>query len=339
MIKTLRITSVSVLAIFAVGLFAFLVFSGFRGDAEIEKFLNSPTAIDRFKQRRGTEAGTSEQTPPLVAQAGLFARFLNPPAPKETSRTVDGGPTNTGGPAPPPPTPRSSPKFPVVATCVNHSRPEQSWALIDEPGKGRHWVRQTSKIGHLTIEQVKDGQAVIKSGKGTYELSVQRNPQLNLLLDPLAPLTGSKPISGLDSSQVDTVAGEPVAVAADRGTAPEVPASPEDQMSAEEQAAMVEKIFGELEALARTSSDKIASGPGGREGAAEAGDGVSGPEATRITGKEARKLDHLGREMKDYRHRTDRAKLRQDMQKRRKMLRDRARKAGTPARPKRPDNQ
>jgi hypothetical protein len=109
-------------------------------------------------------------------------------------------------------------------------------------------------------------------------------------------------------------------------------------MSAEEQAAMVEKIFGELEALARTSPDKIASGPGGREGAAEADGGVSGPEATRVTGKEARKLDHLGREMKGPRNRTDRAKLRQDMQKRRKMLRDRARKAGTPARPKRPDN-
>jgi hypothetical protein len=47
-----------------------------------------------------------------------------------------------------------------------------SAALIDEPGKGFHWVKQSSQVGHLVIDKIKDGAVVIRDGTSTYELAV-----------------------------------------------------------------------------------------------------------------------------------------------------------------------
>lgn len=336
MIKTLRITSILAIML-AGGVFALAVpaFVGFQGDEDIEKFLNAPTVIDKFKENMGGKPTSQGQTPPLVAQAGAFARYLNPPAKPETTKVVDAGPTE-GGPTPPTPTPDIvRAKFPVIATCVNPEHPELSWVLIDEPGKGRHWVRQTTRVGHLTIEQVKDGEAVVKGAKDPYTLSVQRKPQMSLLLDSSAPPIGSEPTSGLDHpgvldsgevGAVSPVAGTATEAADATGAAAGVAGSPQDQLSAEEQAAMVEKIFSELEALARTSPDKIASGPRERQNRPASGD-VSAPKATHVTGREAEKLDDLGRELKGHRPGPDRAKFRRDLEKRKRLLRERAKKA------------
>jgi hypothetical protein len=319
------------------GVFALAVpaFVGFQGDEDIEKFLNAPTVIDKFKENMGGKPTSQGQTPPLVAQAGRFAGYLNPPK-IEPTKTVDGGTNNTGIENPPPPRPDNiSAKFPVIATCVNPNRPELSWVLIDEPGTGRHWVRQSTKVGHLTIEQVKDGAAIVKGAKDPYTLSVQRKPQMSLLLDSSAPPIGSEPTSGLDHpgvldsgevGAVSTVAGTAAEAADATGAAAGVAGSPVDQLSAEEQAAMVEKIFSELEALARTSPDKIASGPRERQNRPASGD-VSAPKATHVTGREAEKLDNLGRELKGHRPGPDRAKLRKDLEKRKRLLRERAKKA------------
>jgi len=173
MIKTLRITSV-VAAILAVILFIFPVVFGGRSDERIEGFLNSPSVTEKFNMVMGNQTKTSEsRSSPLVLQAMAFASYLNP-KPKETSAFRDtGGATSLSLPV--------TPKFRVVATTYCQAQPELSLALIDEPGKGLHWVRQSSKVGHLVIEQVRDSIVVVKGGKGTFELMVEERPEMSLL--------------------------------------------------------------------------------------------------------------------------------------------------------------
>ncbi len=173
MIKTLRITSV-VAAILAVILLIFPVVFGGRSDERIEGFLNSPSVIEKFNMAMGNQAKTSEsRSSPLVLQATSFALYLNP-KPKETSAFRDtGGTTSLSLPV--------TPKFRVIATTYCQAQPELSLALIDEPGKGMHWVRQSSKVGHLVIEQVRDGLVVVKGGKETFEIAVEERPEMSLL--------------------------------------------------------------------------------------------------------------------------------------------------------------
>jgi hypothetical protein len=53
--------------------------------------------------------------------------------------------------------------------------------MVDEPGKGRNWVRQSSKVGHLQIVEIKDGVVVVKDSSGTFEIAAEQKPQVSLL--------------------------------------------------------------------------------------------------------------------------------------------------------------
>ena len=177
MIKTLRITSIvaAVLAVIFLVFFVFPVVFGGSSDEQLEESLDSPGVIERFNKTVGNKAKTGQnEISPLVQQAGAFALYLNPP-PAKTPRAVTGRTTDTTrGPA-------VTPKFKVLGTSYYKGQPELSLALIDEPGKGLHWVRQSSKVGHLLIEQVKDGIVVFKDGKRTFELEAEQKPEISLL--------------------------------------------------------------------------------------------------------------------------------------------------------------
>jgi hypothetical protein len=177
MIKTLRITSIvaAVLAVIILVFFVFPVVFGGSSDEQLEQSLDSPGVIEKFNKTVGSKAKTGQnEISPLVKQAGAFALYLNPP-PAKTPRAATGRTTDTNrGPA-------VTPKFRLLGTSYYKGQPELSLALIDEPGKGLHWVRQSSKVGHLLIEQVKDGIVVFKDGKGTFELKAEQKPELSLL--------------------------------------------------------------------------------------------------------------------------------------------------------------
>jgi hypothetical protein len=162
------------MAISAVIFFVLAVVFGVRSDERIEGFLNSPSVIEQFNTAIGNQAKTSEsRSSPLVQQATAFALYLNP-KPEEPSAVRD-----TGGIMPlslP-----TSPKFRIIAISYYEVQPELSLALIDEPGKGLHWVRQSSKVGHLVIEQVRNSLVVVKGDKGTFELPVEQRPEMSLL--------------------------------------------------------------------------------------------------------------------------------------------------------------
>ena len=279
MIKTLRITGV-IAAILAAVFFVFPAAFGVRSDEDIEEFLNSTGVIEKLKNKAksGKTRGGSEVSP-LVSEAKAFALYLNPPPkempkprmPKKARITTDTRPKAL-----------VSPKFKLVATSVYASRPEMSLALIDEVGKGLHWVRQSGKVGHLVIEQVKDGVVVIQDGNKTRELKAEERPaRISLLQGSAPPKQSSKPTSVAPVESVpDAVRSKPVDFPAMDEARAEIESTkrpkpaplPEPRRSTEEETALIKEFFAEIQAAA---------------------------EAARISPEEAEKLSLLGEELGD----------------------------------------
>lgn len=191
MIKTLRITSVlaAIAAVVLIKYFVFPIVVGTGGDERVDKVLDSPTVVDKFKETKGAHTRSpGNQTSPLVLQAVAFARILTPET--KIGPSARGDKTSPSTFVPPP----TSPKFKVFATTYFEGNPSLSQALIDEPGRERRWVRQSSMVGHLLIEQVKDGVVVVKSSNDRYELAVETNPQA-------APAKRTSPVSTAGTGQ------------------------------------------------------------------------------------------------------------------------------------------
>ncbi|MHC4154763.1 MAG: hypothetical protein ACYST6_07560 [Planctomycetota bacterium] len=295
MIKTLRITSI-IAAILAAGFIVFPMIFGFRSDEDIERFLNSPSVIDRYRQK-GDKPQPDVETSPLVAQAMKFAGYINPPKPVPSS-TPQVGRRTEGPVGPPPPIPEvSTAKFNVVATSYHESRPDMSVALIDQPGAGRRWVREGAKVMHLTVEQIKEGAIMVKGGQGVFELAVPKVREVNLLDDGSPSASAGVPAS-VPASIASSLTLEAPVDTGGRITQPVPPGV------TEEERARAEKIFAELEAMGM-EGEAAAGGPGSqskvspRQGAA--GSPRPGPEGTRIGDKEAEKLADLGKELKKVR--------------------------------------
>ncbi|HUW20455.1 MAG TPA: hypothetical protein VMW16_14255 [Sedimentisphaerales bacterium] len=304
MIKTLRITSI-IAAIVGAGLLIFPAVFGFRGDEEIERFLSSPGALERFKQAEGGRSRAGEnQISPLVKQAEAFALYLNPPKVERAEQRGSARPAQRPREVIPAPT-ISTAKFTVVATSFHESVPELSLALIDEPGSGRHWVRQSSVINHLTVEQIKDGVVVLKGPQGPIEMAVEPRPVRRSLLAGSAPLSMGTAGQAVPTYAPDAGSIRATAAAAD-GTQPQ-----EDQADAD---AVAQKVFAELMATAAAESGGADSTQPAEQELQQTDKPVPDVESGRITGEEADKLDRLGRELQNVGQDERLAKIRADRQ-------------------------
>jgi hypothetical protein len=170
-----------------------------------------------------------------------------------------------------------SAKFKLVGTSRHESQPEMSLALIDEPGKGLHWVRPSSKVGHLIIEQVRDGVVVVRDGASTFELVAERRERKSLIKSTMPPsgrITNGK--------------------------------SPEEEALLKEK----EKALAELDAFLHEQGlalEDVESGESGSAAETEAVEPAKGRSVTpasdlenmRISAREARGLDRLGRRLKN----------------------------------------
>jgi hypothetical protein len=192
MIKTLRITSI-IAVVLAVVFFVLPAVFGVRSNKPTEQFLNSASVMEKFNKAKGKKSTKSEsQVSPLVKQAEAFALYLNPPEPKKAPATSTREMAMSR--IPPRPTGPVSPKFKLIGTSYYALHPELSLALIDEVGKGLRWVKQSGKVGHLIIEQVKDGLVVVRDSKRTFELVAERPEKRSLLKKSVssgARITGS----------------------------------------------------------------------------------------------------------------------------------------------------
>lgn len=276
MIKTLRITSI-VAVVLAVVFFVLPAVFGVRGDEQIEQFLNSAGVIEKFHEAKGDKVeDRRHEISPLVKQAEAFALYLNPPPkpkPKIEPSMLRSRPRPKGP---------VSPKFELIGTSCYALHPELSLALIDEPGKGSHWVRQFGRVGHLIIEQIKDGLVVVRDGERTFELVAERPKKRSLLKG--------------DSSSGAHITGSKF---------PEIGA--EIQVSAEEKAALAreaeakrEKALAELDALLvelGLEYEEADSGSRDKEITAARERIIPDRENMRISAEEARRLGRLGRRL------------------------------------------
>lgn len=196
MIKTLKITSILVVVL-AVASATFPIFFAGGGDKETEDLLNTPSPIEKFRQAKDKGSSGKDQVSPLVEQAKKFALYLNPPKPvKARAKTVAGKLAQRSIPKPKSPV---STKFKLIATSYYASHPELSLALIDEPGKGYRWVRQSGKIGHLVLTEVENGRVVVSDGKNRSELIAERLPKISLLKSESLLGAESESLLGADS--------------------------------------------------------------------------------------------------------------------------------------------
>ncbi len=324
MIKTLRITSV-IAAFLAAVVIAFPAFFGAGGDEETEKFLNTPGAVEKFLKdstRARSKAG-KDQVSPLAKEAMAFALYLNPPPPQYPRAKRYGTARKSSKPSP-----RSvSVKFSLIGTSFHSSDPNRSMALINQPGSGDRWVRQNSEVGHLLIEQVKDGFVIVKDGNKSIELKPVRKTYINLLKGASAPAetgqTSISSVSGLpgsaeaSSESLEQITKEELLKTTLSDTPPSdipepttgISKSRLSQLTPEEREEMLrmrEMLFNQLSSgLPGIDPDKS-----GLEELNEAMDEIKrtafpGSRPSRIGPEEAKKLDDLGVELRDTRRSPD----------------------------------
>lgn len=304
MIKTLRITTI-IAAFLAVGLLAFPVVYGYRGDEEIEKFLKSPGAIEKFNKAKGAKVNTGNQVSPLVKQATLFALIINPPPPRPRDPIRMAKPP-TARPVVPERVPDKvfTTKFDLVGTSYYASRPELSLAYIDEPGKGLYWVRQGARVGHLLIEEVRDGSLIVKDREKTVTLMPKRAPKKSLIKGETTS-TSTTTFPGASASITSTssvpVAAGVVSVVEKTTTALPVGRRRPPQADTTEQDA--DAALANF--LNKLKAQQAGAGTGeGGSGAAEKAnlkEAIADFEAMRVPADEAKRLDRLGKELKQVR--------------------------------------
>ena len=251
-----------------------------------EQFLNSSDVIEKFSSTTDNKANTGKsQESPLVKQAEAFALYLNPVKPAARKISKGGKAPNISSKV------NVTPKFPVYATIVCPENPELSQALIDEPGIGRHWVMQSSKVGHLLIEQVKDGLVVAKSGEETFDIPIAKEPQPR-------PTGKPSPASSLKSSRSPV---QPKSSAFNRAATnvrrtKSVPQrSPRSSSDEERMGQLVDKL---KDLQQNPASDKTDSGVDQEERSARIQELISKFKSTRVSAEEAKKLDNMGEELK-----------------------------------------
>jgi hypothetical protein len=178
MIKTLRITII-ITAIIAVFFFVISAAFGLRRDKEKEAFLAKPTATEIFKKNAVRPAGQLES--PLLKQAQAFALRINPPKPVEAEQT----PVEVRKAV-------EAPKFRLLGTSYLAQEPNRSMALIDEPGKGIHWVSPSDKIDYLTVTRVEDGKVAYTDGKKDMEMLAEKPAEIPGIVVISGPMIDSQ---------------------------------------------------------------------------------------------------------------------------------------------------
>lgn len=277
MISTLRITGI-IAAILAVVVIALPAFYGVQADGKSEKFLASAGAIENFKKIKGSKKrrGADNQVSPLVKQAKAFSLYLNPPKPKPKPGTKLQKTLGRKSAIPKPKT--TTAKFKLIGTSYYQQQPEMSLALIDEPGKGLRWVWQSSKVGRLLFDQIKDGVVVIRDGKKTYEIAVEARPQRRSLIKGKSPKEIIKEADkAVSTSEASIKFIEP---------------------STEDDEAFMANVLEQLKVMqANIESDEAKSKDDTSEDAAME-QFISELEAMRVSAEEANELDRLGKTLK-----------------------------------------
>jgi hypothetical protein len=144
-------------------------------DPEVRHLLSSPSLEEVLRERSSPSQQHRDKTggeePSLVAQARAFAMVAQPAPSAAAGKTRPGE-----QPQPSVSPPVFTAKFKLHGTSYCPARPEQSMALILDPSGDLRWVRQGEDLGHVVIQQVKNGSIVCRCGSQTQEMRVEADP-------------------------------------------------------------------------------------------------------------------------------------------------------------------
>ncbi len=294
MIKTLRITSIAAAALAVVFLVSSVVF-GVRGDSDIEKFLESPSVLDMFRQAGGkNRAGSDSQKNPLIAAAEAFSKYLDPPI-IPTERPTPAPAREVARVEPPI---QTTPKFRLIGISFYEAKPEESLAFVDEVGKGAHWVRPATKLGHITIEAVREDAVVVNDGTKTYELTPDSAPAspVAAVIPPSMPGTDEAlPVAAAAAATPPRpTTARPTTTTAARPPVGRVAPSVDPDRAAQMEA-FVQRLKDMQKNLNTDKSGNEAANPEDR--AAQMQALMDQMAASRVSDDEAHELDDLGKQL------------------------------------------
>ncbi len=270
-----------------VGFFVFRIVRGIRGDENVKEFLKSPNVIEKFKTAEGSRTKSFVgQTSPLVKQAQTFALYLNPPASKP--RIPQPGPGSTIGAQT-----NVTPKFKVIGISYFEKLPEMSMALIDEPGKGIHWVKQSASVGHLYIEQVQNDLVIVKSGTETFNLMLEREKP-----ESKTPVTSSPSAAKKTGIPVGSPVNKAQSSVRNRSLIKRMPQKPLPTKQPEERTEELEKLYEDLKEL-KDKSDINDTELSEEERAKQIEKIISSFKASYVSQEETKKLDDLAEQLND----------------------------------------
>jgi hypothetical protein len=139
-----------------------------------------PTIVEIFKSIGDIQIeNEQEKESPLVSQAGEYALIINPPKPPNVKKPEPLQPRITQPPVAYAPKP--SAKFKLLSTSYNRDQPEDSVALISEPGKGEHWAKVGDIIGNFVLEEIKSGVIIYRYGSQANEMAVETKPPVRIV--------------------------------------------------------------------------------------------------------------------------------------------------------------
>ena len=282
MINLLRIISL-IAAVLAIVFFVFPIVYGVDRDEQVKDFLKTPEIREQFENAADSRINKNKDlTSPLVQQARAFASYLNP---KPTARRARMGSkaSNIANSLP------VTPKFKLRCTSYCADDPNLSLALIDEPGKGRHWVRQSNRVGHLLIEQIKDGLIVIKGSKESFEMTIEESTVKT------TPSTSRRTGNPSRYSPKLPVSSEETATISKPSTTVSLKQEPDENERDARAKALIEKLRN----LQKDTVSDTTAGVEDKDKAARIEKLISQYQSTRISPEEAKKLGNLGKTLKD----------------------------------------
>jgi hypothetical protein len=191
MIRILQAVSVSALISAAI-LFVLCAANWLQGAPGIEQF-EKLTIAEKFRQADSSSRKSSQKTiAPLVRQAEAFALYLNPPQPPK-HRQVRASISNAEQKKPVLKLPKTTPKFTLLATSYYRARPDESLALVSEPGGKPRWVEQGTHLGHFVIEKIKSGTIVYREGDRLGQMAVNTKVPIYTELATQTTLASDEP--------------------------------------------------------------------------------------------------------------------------------------------------
>jgi hypothetical protein len=194
------IQTLSILALISAGVvFVLCIVQQLQGAPEAGLDLGPPI-LEKFRQADGlSEKSPQETLSPLVRQAEAFALYLNPPKPPKSKKApVPRRSVEQANPVARPA--KLTPKFTLMGTSYYRSRPEESMALVSEPGSEPRWVKQGTHLGHFVVEKVERGTMVYRNGDRLLEMAVNTKV-------PVRPKQVKQTV--LASSQASTAPSKP----------------------------------------------------------------------------------------------------------------------------------